>query len=528
VTEGFFAPYKYLQRNYTTAVDGVDGPIKYTWKVSPSTSVRTVQDSTSSNTVSITFPAAPTPIKDIKYTVTCTIQYTQDGISCTSSSDYTTVIQHTVYDASRVCNTLVLSIAEWDSTNYDFAEGGPPISNAYLNRRYTANFDSPYIDSLSDVSYAWSVVRKTKIGTNTAKLPPAGTGSQYIVNYTKPNVTYTAPKNTETYTVTCKATVTFAILGGIGVKTCPATATATTSISFEPAEQKPEPDPPVNVIVSTIRDKNVLKLDTIPVTILEFLRQMKTGGTQMRDVIKQDIETYDANNGGNLILNPNLTDAQKNKVLDKILKAQPVGSLIDKYIVYATAWKGVPVLSDVNITGDVLKYSGSSYDTNGILLSTPNSYDTDKLRAIFIKLINEIWTSFQRIRSGGDNKALLRHLIYDLFRAMVLQYTMGGGSIADRAASFVTEFKFCIGDIPIYDIATTNNGVVTGKLHWTKAAGTKDLTFSSPPNPNGPIEKRIARDKDKLSTFIGMPDFSAMLISYAIDEASNPSYPGEG
>jgi hypothetical protein len=529
ITEGVFNPGKYLQRTYTAAVDGVDGAIAYTWNVTPSVTV--AKDPDSPNNVLITFPKAATPVKDIKYKIKCTIKYMQDGVSCTTSSEYTTTIQHTVYDSSRICNSVSLTITEYDSTTYDFAEGGPPISDAYLHRKYIANIDSPFIDFMGATSYEWSVKRSTALAKNTAKIPDSSTSSsQYTVKYIKPNVAYTAPKNKEIYTVTCKATINFGIVPMGISKECKLTATHTTTIAYEKETKREEPDPPVNIqrVTSILKEKAVLQLDTIPITLIEFLRQMKTGGTQMRDVIKRDIQTYDAKNGDALILDPNLSEAQQNKVLDKILKAQPIGALINKYIVYAAAWKAVPVLATTEITKNVLKYSGSSYDVNGKLLSSPNSYDTDNLRPIFIELFNQIWISFQANRSGGDNKALLRHLMYDMFRAMVLQYTIGGGSVADRAASFATEFKFCIGDIPLYNTQNKDNGITSEKLHWTKAAATKDLTFSNPPDPNGKKETLIRRDKDKLSTFLGMKDFSALLIAYATDPDSDPKYPGEG
>jgi hypothetical protein len=196
-------------------------------------------------------------------------------------------------------------------------------------------------------------------------------------------------------------------------------------------------------------------------------------------------------------------------------------------MMYAAGWKGATTLTTPTITQEVIQYSGSIHDINGDELPEATIYDPNELRRIFTALWNELWRSFEQNRKGGDNKALLRHLIYDLFRAMVLQYTGSAPDPEGRVNNFIGHFKLCIGDIPIYDTLTTNNGVITQKLHWTKAAGTKGLQFSVPSVETGAMEKRITRDKDKLSNLLGIPDFNAMLRAYALDTAVTPSYPGE-
>jgi len=390
------------------------------------------------------------------------------------------------------------------------------------------NIDSPFIDFMGNITYAWSVKRTTNIGTNTAAVPAAGTGREYIVKYTKPNVSFTAT-NKETYTVTCKATVSFGVLG-LGAVDCLVTGTQVTPMTYTLAPiPKPVPAPVTNMvqITAAIKNKNVLKLDTIPVTLIEFLKQMKTGGTQMRDVIKNDITTYDTENPALAVMPPGLTQAQQDKLLAKILKDQPVGKLIDKYMIYSDGWKGATALADQDITVRILEYSGSKYDINGDLLSNPNIYDPTQLRKEYINVFNSIWASFQKTRPGGDNKKLLRHLIFDLFRAVVLQYTGSAPTVEERVDMFAPWYKVCIGDIPIYDTATPNNGLITQKLHWTKAAGTKDLTFASPADPTARMEKLIKKDKDAIANIFNMVSFNEVLKTYALDPADSPDYPGE-
>ena len=174
------------------------------------------------------------------------------------------------------------------------------------------------------------------------------------------------------------------------------------------------------------------------------MKQVKGGGTTLRSIIKDDISTYSQSIQSEL---QGKTPQQKNLILERLVKATPVGKFITTYAVQSDKFKGATIISE-------------AYSEN-----PDTSPEVKKFH--FNAVFTAIWNSFKTQVKPPDDALLnarnfFRKFIFELFKAYVNQYDIeGAATIDDKIEKVLPDFDTYIGSIVVSTVQNKGGKFIT-------------------------------------------------------------------